>query len=834
VLHRDIKPDNIMLGPFGETLVLDWGLAKSMSSAADPDALEAPLAEAPSGGSSETRPGSRIGTPRYMSPEQAAGQHDRMGPASDVYSLGATLYTILTGQQPFAQETDVEVVLAKVQSGDFPPPRSLAHDIPRPLEAICLKAMSKLPEERYASAMALAEDIDHWLADEPVAAWPEPFRVRARRWARRNRTAMAGGVATLMVGLVGLGAVAAVQVRANGRLRDANVAIREALAQSEESRKQAEAVGKFLVDAFRSPDPSEDGRLVKVADVLDRAAEKLDKEFDGSQATKGALLNALGQTYFGLGLFDKARSLHSKARVVRETALGPDHADTLESRTNLASANLQGGRTAEAIKLHEETLKLKEAKFGPEHPDTLVTRNNLANAYSAAGRTADALALHETTLKLRQTKLGPSHRDTLLTGNNLATDYYNAGRTAEAIELLDATLKLQRAKLGPDHPDTLNTLSNLAACYRAAGRIPESIALSEEALELREAKLGREHPGTLVSRDNLAVAYAEAGRIDDAIRLHTEVLKLREAKLGRNHPHTLQSRNNLAAAYQAVGRTAEAITLHEATLKRRESTLGLDHHDTLLSRNNLAAAYAAAGRNAEAITLHEATFKMMESKLGADHPYTLLSMSNLADTYRAAGRFAEAIALHKATLKLIETKFGPDHPNTLAARGDLAAAHDAAGQFPRSEPLLREGVDRARKQFGFADARTAGAIAQLGLNLIQRHKWTDAEPILRECLTVREKAQPDVWSTFNARSLLGGSLLGQGRLVEAEPLIVSGFEGMNVREAKIPAPGKARLSEAADRVVRLYEAWRKPDKVREWRAKLGLDASDLPLEVFAR
>ena len=200
MLHRDLKPGNIMLGKFGETLVVDWGLAKSRGPArgragVGDDGRPHPgprVGQRPA----RDRAGARLGTPAYMSPEQAAGRIADLGPASDVYSLGATLYCLLTGQAPFA-DPDMAELLRKVERGDFPPPRKLKGWIDPALEAICLKAMATDPADRYRTPRALADDVEHWLADEPVSAWREPIRRRLRRWGRRHRLLVTGLAATL-------------------------------------------------------------------------------------------------------------------------------------------------------------------------------------------------------------------------------------------------------------------------------------------------------------------------------------------------------------------------------------------------------------------------------------------------------------------------------------------------------------------------------------------------------------------------------------------------------------------------------------------------------------
>ena len=219
VLHRDIKPGNIILGKHGETLVVDWGLAKPQGKGElSAESGERALMPFLSRGTAETLPGSALGTPGYMSPEQARGDLDRLEPRSDVYSLGATLYCLLTGRAPF--DGEVGVVLDAVRKSDFPPPRRLDPSIHPALEAVCLKAMALEPSERYASARALADDVDRWLADEPVSARPEGFGGRLARWSRRYRAwVRAGAAALVLVTFVSVFAWAQLRAAQEGNLK---------------------------------------------------------------------------------------------------------------------------------------------------------------------------------------------------------------------------------------------------------------------------------------------------------------------------------------------------------------------------------------------------------------------------------------------------------------------------------------------------------------------------------------------------------------------------------------------------------------------------------------
>ena len=241
VLHRDLKPGNIMLGKFGETLLVDWGLAKSVRRA-EPALDLSERTFAPGSGSDvqPTEMGGRLGTPAYMSPEQAAGELDRMGPASDIYSLGATLYFMLTGKPPFQQDGDLPALLRKVERGEFPPPSQINPRVDRALDAICKKAMALDPKNRYATARELAVDIEHWLADEPISAWREPRRKHLERWVRRHKPLVASAASLVIVGLIALSIGTLLLGQANRRVHEQRDLARENF------QKARQAVDLFL------------------------------------------------------------------------------------------------------------------------------------------------------------------------------------------------------------------------------------------------------------------------------------------------------------------------------------------------------------------------------------------------------------------------------------------------------------------------------------------------------------------------------------------------------------------------------------------------------------
>jgi tetratricopeptide (TPR) repeat protein len=569
VIHRDLKPSNVMLGKFGETLVLDWGLAKVVGRAEEARASGSEETLAPSaadGGPGETAMGSAVGTPAYMSPEQAAGRWDVVAQPSDVYGLGAVLYAVLTGRPPL-EGGNWPQQQQKIQRGDFPRPRQVKPAAPRALEAVCLKAMAAEPVGRYPSAQALADDVERWLADEPVSAHADPLPARARRWGRKHPGALAGLAAAVIVGLLGLATGAALLGRVNRQMsrvnRDLDAARQEAVDAAGKEREaneraqarlaQIEKVNDTLNSIFGELDPLAEQKAGKplrevLGERLDRAALSLDGQAVGDPLVVAKLQHTLGRTQLGLGYPRKAVLLLAKAAATREARLGADEMLTLAAKNALATAYDHAGESRRAVLLQEQTLRVSKLKLGGEHDLTLGIQNNLALAYHHAGQLKKAISLFEPALASLRASLGEAHEDTLNTQHNLAIAYHADGQVDRAISLLEQLLKVKRSRWGDDHPSTLTTLNSLAAAYQDARQVKKALSLFEQALKASKAKLGEDHPRTLVCEHNVAEALRASGRAREAIPLLGQTLKRHQARLGTDHPSTLIVQGSLALA----------------------------------------------------------------------------------------------------------------------------------------------------------------------------------------------------------------------------------------------------------------------------------------------
>jgi serine/threonine protein kinase/tetratricopeptide (TPR) repeat protein len=841
ILHRDLKPRNVMLGKYDETLVVDWGLAKPFNRNDDSHLDDEPLTPSSGGSGPETPTVGVVGTLAYMSPEQAMARSDLMGPASDLFSLGAILYAILTGRPPYQGGGAPGESLERVKRCEFPRPRQVKPDAPRALEAVCLKAMARAPAERYATAREMASDVLRWLADEPVTADTESLSERASRWIRRHQRLVTGAAAAALVGILALAGLVVVVSGADRTIRQKNTEIihrnqdlEQARAESERERDQAREVTEFLVSSFRKADPAQDGRTLTVAEVLDRAVQAVEQRPKMAPTTAAAILSAVSETYHGLGMVPENVQVATKALALRRLALGGDHLATLAAMNDLAVAFHGAGQFTRAIELHEQVLPAREAKLGADHPDTLTTLSNLAAAYWGAQQFDRAIELHQHALDVRTAKLGADHPDTLTSMNNLASTYYSMNRFDRAIALQEQALEARRAKLGPDHPDTLASMTNLAVAYLGGGQVDRAIPLCERTLEAQKIRLGDDHPDTLTSQNNLAAAYERSGQRDRAISLKEHVVKVRKAKLGEDHPDTVTSMIDLSMTYWAASDLERVIPLCEQVLKLRQSKLGEDHPDTLMSMHNLALARMAAGQFDRLVPFCEQAVAARQSRLGEDHPVTLTWMSNLAQVYERTGQRECAIPIQERVVKARRSNSGADHPDTLSAQRDLAASYLEAGRYQDAKTESRNLVAAVGHGTPRNDPLYCESLAVLGSSLSHQQEHVEALSLLGEGLKIMEKNQPDDWATASYRSLVGEALCRQKSFAEAERLLLAGQRQLAERSANIPPHHRQDvLRRAVNRLVALYEVWDKPAEAQKWRKRLpsvALQAPNSPIE----
>jgi serine/threonine protein kinase/tetratricopeptide (TPR) repeat protein len=399
--------------------------------------------------------------------------------------------------------------------------------------------------------------------------------------------------------------------------------------------------------------------------------------------------------------------------------------------------------------------------------------------------------------------------------------YEALGLDEQAQAHLERSVQLRTAELGADHPDTLTSKYGLVRVYLGQDKYQQAERLGKEVVQRRTAQLGADHPDTLRGKLSLASVYFDLGKYDQAEPIIREVVKASTARLGADHPDTLRGKNGLAAIYLVQGKYQQAGPIFKELLNTSRAKWGEDHPYTLLFKNNVALVYRGQKKYDQAEPLLREVLKVFTSTKGPEHPHTLYAKYQLALLYQDQGKYEQAEQLYQEVLRTSTARWSADHPVTVFGKRRLTSLYQAQGKYDQADPLFRDLVAYWKRKGSARGTHYAGTLRLFGYNLLQQQKDAEAEPILRECLAILEKERPDDWRRFVALSLLGGSLLGQKKYAEAEPLLLQGYEGMKQREDKIPPTRKGRLPRAAERLVKLYEAWDKKDEADRWRAELA-------------
>jgi non-specific serine/threonine protein kinase/serine/threonine-protein kinase len=783
IIHRDLKPSNILVCLYDGVAVpkvIDFGLAK---------ALHQPLTEH----TLYTAQGQMLGTPLYMSPEQAEHNNLDVDTRTDIYALGVILYELLTGTTPLEaqrfkaaawqemlrliKEEEPPRPSARLSgSGSLPSvaaqrrlePVKLTRLVRGELDWIVMRCLEKDRGRRYETANGLARDLGRYLADEPVEACPPSSGYRLRKFLRKHKAGLATAAAFAVLLMLGVAVSTWLAVRA---MRAETAAL--GLVAETEAARSAEVEQRQIAEAAEKKAAGERDRAVK-------AEAETAKEYD--------------------------RAVLEKKRADKQAEITRAVNDFLQGDLLLQASPVATARQRDLAMIKQKARSIVQFDTSAQADPDLKMRTVLDRAGERIRDRFRDQPLIEAAIR-----------------HTIGLAYDGLGMRANARDQLEKSVRLFRQSLGPDEPDILEALEDLAMLdlYQQQGDRPEAILV--ECLQTRRRVNGEKDRSTLLTMTHLAAAYFYQGKLSEAEELIERVLDGKvdvSMQQMDNDPLLGWAAHILALVYKVRGQLEKAEVLNERFLAAAKRWWGEADPYVIDVMHNLASVYSGRGKDREAEDLFLKCLELRRKVLGEDHPDTLWTMYRMAGMYRRQRKFDRAEELYHRAAEGQSRVLGPDVWQTLRTRSELWELYSSSKKHSQADDLMKRHLDEVRSKAGADAIPYAYGLDFFGSGLLQQGRPMEAEPILRECLAIRERKLPDDWLRFNTISLVGTSLLGQKQYAEAEPLLLQGYEGLKQREARIPANVKVRLTEAMERLVQLYDAWGKKDQADAWRKKL--------------
>jgi len=657
VIHRDLKPPNILVDESSRVRVLDFGVARAVEQGAT---LGASIDHI-------------IGTPRYMSPEQFSGDPHAVDARADVYALGVLAYLLLSGRHPVPEGVGgFAAVSAAVREREPERLGGLDRSLRGDIETIVSKAMEKDPRRRYQSAAEFSADIRRYMGDEPVLARPATTLYQLRKLARRRP----GLAASVCVGAAGLLCVAIVSLGALAVSRQAATVREEALRVAQQETDRANRVLEFLQEMLASADPSQSGADARITDALHSAAAMIDDAFPDDPEAEASIRHTIGLAYNSVGLHDPARRHLRAALKLREARFTPSHPARVATLTALGAvaiddraweeaagvaerlldagaprARVEGlrllaivhmgaGELDMAVRRARESLAAAEAALDPQEIGRHAV--TLGQALLRAGRPREAAPQYARAVSLLTRSRGPEHDATLSARSSLAGLLREIGDPQRAERIYREVIETRLARFGPDHPSTLAVQNNLADMLSLQGRHDEAEPLLLRVRDGFERTRGADHESTIIATANLAASFHRRQRLDEAAALYQRVFDWQSRELGEGHPSTMNTMSNYARLLHRSGATERSADMYERLCRLAADALPEGHWRIAAYSVGYAMTLSELQRYDEAESRLLDGYETLSATLGPSHAYVLRTAEALAELYEAQGMFDQA------------------------------------------------------------------------------------------------------------------------------------------------------------------------------------------------